>query len=267
MKRIKIINKKISLILLTSIIIVFTSCTSQKKLIYLQEKANSISGSNSLLNKSPEYHLRANDILFIKINSLDPDNSAFFNGGASGSGNMYQFQNEIGIYLNSYTISDSGSINIPISGNIYVKDLTVADAQKEVQKAMGKYLKDATVVVKLANYRVSIIGDIERPGVYTFYQDNVNILEAIAKAGDLTPYGNRYRVMLIRKTEAGDKVSMIDLTDRNLLNKPEFFILPNDIIYVEPNKAAKSVGFATFPWSVVLSSVSTIVTIYALLKK
>jgi len=262
MKHIKTINKKISLIVLTSIIIVVASCTSQKKLIYLQEKANSISGTNVYMNKSPEYRLRSNDILFVKINSLDPENSAFFNGGASVNGNMYQFQNEIGIYLNSYTISDSGNINFPISGNIYVKDLTVAEAQNVVQKNIEKYLKDATVVVKLANYRVSIIGD-----VYTFYQDNVNILEAIAKAGDLTPYGNRYRVMLIRKTEAGDKVSMVDLTDRNLLNKPEYFILPNDIIYVEPNKTAKSAGFASFPWSVVLSTVSTIVTIYALLKK
>lgn len=266
MKHIKTINKKISLIVLTSIIIVFASCTSQKKLIYLQEKAKSISGTNVYTNKSPEYRLRSNDILFVKINSLDPENSAFFNGG-SASGNMYQFQNEIGIYLNSYTISDSGNINFPISGNIYVKDLTIIEAQKEVQKNIEKYLKDATVVVKLANYRVSVIGDVERPGVYSFYQDNVTILEAIAKAGDLTAYGNRYRVMLIRKTETGDKVSMVDLTDRNLLNKPEYFILPNDIIYVEPNKTAKSAGFATFPWSVVLSTVSTIVTIYALLKK
>ena len=265
MKHIKTINNRITIIVLTSIMIAFASCTSQKQLIYLQEKANNVGGNNVYVNKSPDYRLRANDILYVKINSINPENSDFFNGGTAIN-NSYQFQNEIGIYLNSYTISDSGNINFPISGNIYVKDLTIADAQKEVQKAMGKYLKDATVVVKLANYRVSIIGDVTKAGVYYFYQDKVSILEAIAKAGDLTDYGNRHRVMLIRKTEAGDKVSMIDLTDRNLLNKEEFFILPNDIIYVEPNKSAKSLGFATFPWSVVLSTVSTVVTIYALLK-
>ncbi|MFZ4400111.1 MAG: polysaccharide biosynthesis/export family protein [Bacteroidales bacterium] len=266
MKRIKSINKKNSLIVLFSILVVFSSCTSQKKLIYLQQKVNSINENNVYLNKSLDYHLRSNDILFVKIFSINPENSDFFNGG-SASASLYQFQNEVGIYLNSYNVSDSGFINFPISGNIYVKGLTVSDAQKEVQKALAKYLKEATVVVKLANYRVSIIGDVERPGVYYFYQDKVNILEAIAKAGDLTPYGNRYRVMLIRKTDAGDKVSMIDLTDRNLLNKEEFFILPNDIIYIEPNKTAKSLGFATFPWAVVLSSISTVVTIYALLRK
>jgi len=266
MKCIKTINNKINIILLAFVILFFASCTSQKKLIYLQEKANSVSTNSVYVNKSPDYHLRANDILYIKIMSLNPENSDFFNGGAS-SASIYQFQNEIGIYLNSYTISDSGSINFPISGNIYIKDLTVSDAQKEVQKAIGKYLKDATVIVKLANYRVSIIGDVERPGVYYFYQDKVNIFEAIAKAGDLTDYGNRYRVMLIRKTDAGDKVSMIDLTDRNLLNKEDYFILPNDIIFVEPNKSAKALGFATFPWAVVLSSISTVVTIYALLRK
>ena len=201
--------------------IVFASCTSQKKLIYLQEKANNISGNNVYVNKSPDYHLRANDILFIKIVSINPENTDLFNGGEASSNSIYQFQNEIGIYLNSYTISDSGYINFPIAGNIFLRNLTIIEAQKEVQKVMEKYLKNATVVVKLANFRVSIIGDIDRPGVYYFYQDKVNILEAIAKAGDLTPYGNRYRVMLIRKTEVGDKVSMIDLTDRNLLNKEE----------------------------------------------
>ncbi len=266
MKLIKSINKKINLIVLTSIIILFASCTSQKKLIYLQEKAKNISENNTYVNKSPDYRLRVNDILYIKINSIIPENSDFFNGGSSVN-SVNQFQSEMSIYFNSYTVSDSGYINFPISGNIYVKDLSITDAQKEVQKVIGKYLKDATVTVKLANYRVSIIGDVERPGVYYFYQDKVNILEAIAKAGDLTAYGNRYRVMLIRKTETGDKVSMVDLTDRNLLNKEEFFILPNDIIYVEPNKSAKALGFATFPWAVVLSSISTIVTIYALLRK
>lgn len=81
--------------------------------------------------------------------------------------------------------------------------------------------------------------------VYYFYRDKVNIIEAIAKAGDLTVYGNRLRVMLIRKTETGDKVKMVDLTDRNLLNQEEYYILPNDIIYIEPNKASKSLGFGT----------------------
>jgi len=266
MKRIKTGNKKFSLIVLTSIIIIFASCTSQKKLIYLQDKANSMSGSNVYANKSPDYRLRANDILYIKVNSINPDNSDFFSGEASVN-SAYQFQNEIGIYLNSYTVNDSGNINLPLAGNIYVKELTIADAQKEVQKAITKYLKDATAVVKLANYRVSIIGDVARAGVYFFYQDKVNILEAIAKAGDLTEYGNRHRVMLIRKTETGDRITMVDLTDRNLLLKEEYFILPNDIIYVEPNKSAKSVGFATFPWSVVLSTISTVVTVYALLRK
>ncbi len=266
MKQIKSINKKFNVIVLISIIVVFASCTSQKKLIYLQEKANNVSGNNVYANKSPDYRLRANDILYVKVNTINPDNSDFFNGEATVN-SAYQFQNEIGIYLNSYTINDSGNINLPIVGNIYVKELTISNAQNEVQKAVSKYLKDASVIVKLANYRVSIIGDVARAGVYFFYQDKVNILEAIAKAGDLTEYGNRHRVMLIRKTEAGDKISMIDLTDRNLLLKEEYFILPNDIIYVEPNKSAKSVGFATFPWTVVLSTISTVVTIYALLRK
>jgi len=264
MKRIITINNKFKTIILLSFIIGLASCTPQKKLIYLQQKAKS--ENETYVNKSIDYRLKANDILYIKINSINTESFDFFNGGNAVS-NTYQFQSEMGIYLNSYTVSDSGFVNFPIAGNIYVKDMTITEAQKAVQAAINKYLKEATAVVKLANYRVSIIGDVMRPGVYYFYQDKVNIMEAIAKAGDLTVYGNRYRVMLIRKTESGDKVKMIDLTDRNLLNSEEYYILPNDIIYIEPNKASKSLGFGTFPWSVVLSSVSTIVTIYALLRK
>ena len=266
MKCILSINNRFKTILLLSIIIGLASCTPQKKLIYLQEKAKSANENNVYVNKSPQYRLRVNDILYVKINSVNTESFEFFNGGGAVN-NAYQFQSEMGIYLNSYTISDSGFINFPITGNIYLKDLTLDEAQKEVQRLINKYLKDATAVVKLANYRVSIIGDVMRPGVYYFYQDKVNIMEALAKAGDLTVYGNRYRVMLVRKTDAGDKVKMIDLTDRNLLNTEEFYILPNDIIYVEPNKASKSLGFGTFPWTIMLSTVSTIVTIYALLRK
>lgn len=266
MKRIINVYNKIKTLILILGIIFLASCTSQKKLIYLQEKAKTVNENNVYVNKSADYKLKANDILYVKINSVNSESFDFFNGG-SAVNSAYQFQSEMGIYFNSYTISDSGFVNFPITGNIYVKDLTIVEAQKIVQKAVDKYLKDATAVVKLANYRVSIIGDVNRPGVYYFYQDKVNILEAIAKAGDLSEYGNRYRVMLIRKTESGDKIKMIDLTDRNLLTKEEYYILPNDILYVEPNKSAKSLGFATFPWSVVLSSISTIVTIYALLRK
>lgn len=266
MKRMTNIKNKLNLIVILLITISIVSCTPQKKLIYLQEKAKAVSENNVYANKSPEYRLKANDVLYIKINSVNTESFDFFNGGSSMN-NSYQFQSEMGVYLNSYNINDSGYINFPIAGNIYVKDLSLNDAQLQIQKAVEKYLKEATVIVKLANYRVSIIGDVMRPGVYYFYQDKVNIMEAIAKAGDLTVYGNRLRVMLIRKTEAGDKVKMIDLTDRNLLNQEEYYILPNDIIYVEPNKASKSLGFGTFPWTIVLSTVSTLATVYALLKK
>jgi polysaccharide biosynthesis/export protein len=265
MKQIIRNKKNLNLIFIISMLIILASCTSQKKLIYLQEKAKSI--SNAYTNKGLEYKLKPNDLLYVKINSINPDRSDFFNSLESANANAYQFQSELGIYLNSFMINDSGFVSFPLVGNILVKDLTVMEAQNEIQKSITRFIKDATVNVKLANYRVSIIGDVKLPGIYYFYQDKVNIFEAIAKAGDLTTYGNRLRVMLIRKTETGDKVSMIDLTDRDLLLKEEFYILPNDIIYVEPNKTAKSLGFDAFPWAVVLSTISTIVTVYALLKK
>ncbi len=249
--------------------IAFTSCTPQRKLIYLQQKAQDANAKDTItyVNKTVDYRLRANDLIYIKINSIDPASFDFFNGGSSGINGSYQFQSEVGVYLNSYTVNDTGYVNLPVAGLISVKNMTITEAQNIIQKSVDNYLKDATVIVKLTSFRVTIIGDVERPGQYYFYQDKVNIFEALSKAGDLTAYGNRYRVMLVRKTSKGDNVTMIDLTDRNLLNKDEFYILPNDIIYIEPNKVAKSLQFATFPWSIVLSTISTVVTVYALLRK
>ena len=261
-----------SLIISISLIlfIAFTSCTPQKKLIYLQQKAQDANAKDTVLyvNKTVDYKLRATDLIYIKIVSIDPESFDFFNGGSSASINAsYQFQSEVGVYLNSYTVNDTGYVNLPVAGLISVKDMTITEAQNTIQRSVDKYLKDASVIVKLTSFRVTIIGDVEHPGQYYFYQDKVNIFEALSKAGDLTAYGNRYRVMLVRKLIGGDKVIMIDLTDRNLLNKDEYYILPNDIIYIEPNKVAKSLQFATFPWSVVLSTISTVVTVYALIKK
>ncbi len=269
MKNFLINYKKFILNLLIILIFAFTACTPQKKLIYLQQKASNTNEQDTIVytGKSLDYKLRSNDLIYIKINSIDPASFDFFNGGNSAINGAYQYQSEVGVYLNSYTINDTGYVNFPVAGLIKIKDMTITEAQNTIQKSVDKYLKDASVIVKLTSFRVTIIGDVEHPGQYYFYQDKVNIFEALSKAGDLTPYGNRYRVLLVRKSSNGDKVIMINLTDRNLLSKEEFYILPNDIIYVEPNKMAKSLQFATFPWSVVLSTVSTLVTIYVLLKK
>lgn len=250
---------------LIGIIAYLTSCTPQKKLIYLQEKSQN-ENSKVYYSKSPDYRLKPSDVLYIRVNSINSESFDFFNVG-QGMNNSYLFQSEMGVYLNSYTINDSGFINFPVVGDIAVSGLTIEESQKKIQSSVNNYLKDATTTVKLASYRVSILGDVQKPGVYYFYQDKVNLLEAIAKAGDLTVYGNRLRVMLVRKTDKGDKVTFINLTDRNLLNKEEFYLLPNDIVYVEPNKVAKSLGFATFPWSLMLSTISTVVAVIALARK
>jgi polysaccharide export outer membrane protein len=262
--------KKFIFIFTVIVIIAFTACTPQKKLIYLQQKAQDVNAKDTNVYKgnSPNYKLRANDLIYIKINSIDPASFDFFNGGSSNSMNgAYQYQSEVGVYLNSYTIDENGFINLPVAGMIKIVDLTINEAQTIIQKSVDKYLKDASVIVKLTSFRVTIIGDVERPGQYYFYQDKVNIFEALSKAGDLTAYGNRFRVMIVRKSKDGDKVMMVNLTDRDLLNKEEFYVLPNDIVYIEPNKVAKTLQFATFPWSIVLSTISTIVTVYALLRK
>jgi polysaccharide export outer membrane protein len=187
-------------------------------------------------NKRSTYRLQPNDILSIKVkSSTDAAVSDLFNITTTTQAPM--FTSPGNLFLEGYSIDDQGKVNLPIIGSITVKDMSVDEVQNLIQLNANKYLKNATVIVKLISFKVTVLGEVNNPGYHYVYNNQITLLEALGLAGDLTPQGNRKNVKLVRQVQGGSEVVLLDLTDPRTLKSKYFFLMPNDAIYVEPFKA------------------------------
>lgn len=219
---------------LLMLIAFLSSCYSTKNLNYIQSEEFSTSKVTAFHNKRIVYEIQPNDILSIRVQSLDPTQSAFFNidplGGNVGSGGTNQ---NASLFLSSYSVDEKGYINLPIVGQLKVSSLTIDEIQRLIQQEISKYLLDAIVLVKLVSFKVSVLGDVNNPGTYFIYNTKATIFEALSLAGDLTLTANRTNIKLIRQIEDSGYVIVLDLTDPKIMESPYYYLLPNDIIYVE----------------------------------
>jgi len=253
MRKIAIHNPK-SLLILALSALLFTSCVPQKKIKYLQSMAESdtIAMRNFTTEKEVSYKVQSGDNLYIQVASMDEQTNQLF-GNSQQSGNY--LNSEVSVYLQSYTVDKDGQIDFPIVDKLHVEDLTVEEIRTKIQSVVDEYLVGATVFVKMVNFNVTILGEVRRPGKFKVYQDQINIFEAVAMAGDLSDFAARSKVKLVRQTENGYKVYNVDLTQDNIITSDYYFIMPNDIIYIEPLKI-KQFGFASFPYSLLFSTIS-----------
>ncbi len=163
-------------------------------------------------------------------------------------------------------VSTKGTVDFPLTGEIYVKNLTVAQVKETLQKKLGQYLKESVVIVKLVNFNITLLGEVRRPGQYKIYQNNINLFEAVSMAGDLSNFAKRNDVTIVRQSKTGFKVYHVDMTKKDILSSPLFYLKPNDIVYVPPLKG-KQFSFATFPYGVVFSALSTTLLLINFFKK
>ena len=177
-------------------------------------------------------------------------------------GGYYQ---DAGIYLSSYSVSDEGYIEFPILGKVFIKELTVEQTKNLLQQLVDEYIKEAVVIVKMVNFKITILGEAQNPGSITIYQNKINVFEAIAMAGDLTDFANRNKVTLVRQVKGGSKTYYLDLTSTKLLSSELYYLSPNDILYISPLRV-KQYGFTTFPYALVLSSITLIITLLTFFK-
>lgn len=232
--------------------IMLTSCIPTKRIRYLQNPKDTKEPRTEFKKpESPLYLVHKGDNLYIRIMSLDEKNN-YFNESA-GINNYYT---DLGIYLNSYTVNDSGFVEFPLIGRIMVNNLTIEQLRGKLQSRVDEYVKNTVVIVKLANFRISMLGEFKNPGKYIVYQDKINIFEAIAMAGDMTDFAKRNKVLLIRQGEKGVKTYRLNLNDNSLLESDLFYLLPNDLVYVEPLKG-KAFAFSEFPYVLILSTITT----------
>lgn len=237
----------------------FSSCVSKKKLTYLQETSESqldSLGYNSL--DRSDYLIQINDILNVNIKSFDEKASNIFN--AYTESGTIQINDAI-IYIKGNSVDMDGNIELPVIGSVQVEGLTLRETKRAIETELYKYFKKDAVFLKvqLAGIRYSIVGEINRPGKYVIYQNQVNVFEAIANAGDITMVGTRNKVQIIRQLPDGVQIFDIDLTDRNVINSPYYFIQPNDVINVQPLKA-KSWGIGTQGFTTLISLLTLIST-------
>ncbi len=250
-------------------VILLNGCGSSEKVAYFQN-ANDVSLTES--KGLYDAHIRPKDILTITVSTTDPLASRPFNLVVSNPLQDNGYINNAGGSLQTYLVDNDGLINFPIIGKIKVGGLTKTQCEDMITEKIKPYMSDSekpVVTVKMASYKVTVIGEVQRPGTFPVAQEKINVLEAIAQAGDLTIYGKRDNVMLVREKPDGEKeIHRLDLNDANLFNSPYYYLQQNDVIYVEPNRVKaknSSIGQSTTIWfsfiGIVTSVASLLVTI------
>ncbi|WP_340199189.1 polysaccharide biosynthesis/export family protein [Ascidiimonas sp. W6] len=253
-----------------SVLLVLQSCIPNKKLIYLQDKDGKRVIEGTVSEMSKPYKIQVNDILYIDIKASEPELVAMFN--ISKSENEANLINNGGLYFAGYVVDVHGNIRLPILNELNVLGFTANEVRQRIEKSLlENYLNSSSnlfVTVKLAGLNYSVLGEVTRPGNNVLFQERVNVLEAVANAGDVLVTGDREDVLIIRQYPDGKQIHHVDLTDKGLLNSPYFYILPNDMIYVKPlNQKSWGVGTTgTQTLTTVLSIVSIITSTVLLIR-
>jgi polysaccharide export outer membrane protein len=248
--------------------LLLSGCSAYKKVPYLQD-AEAVS---SLQKELPMYDAKImpKDLLTIAVNTTDPVAAAPFNltvqSSAAGSASVGGSSN-----LQQYLVNNDGTIEFPVLGSLQVSGLTKSEAENLIRQKLGAYLKETPIVtVRMANYKISVLGEVARPGMFTVNNEKVNIFEALAMAGDLTVWGLRDNVKLIREDANGKReIINLNLNNAGIVTCPYYYLQQNDILYVSPNKTkAKNsdIGQSTSLWfsatSILVSIASLLVTIF-----
>ncbi len=240
------------------IVLIFSSCsTPLNELTYLNNIQPGLTYTNGPLPET--YRIRPNDQLFIQVISDDPLNAAFLNL-TNTQGSMGSFGNSANsLELITYLVDENGNIAYPQLGEIKVGDLTTGEVRDIIQKEVDRYLESASVFVKLVNRNLTILGEVNQPGQKLMVKNQLTIFEALGAAGDVTDYGNRRNVKLIRELPEGKHVAELDLTDPQLIFSPYYYVLPHDVIYVE--HSTKVYGAKNLPYSAPLSITASVISI------
>jgi len=257
----KILIKLITIFIVA--ILLFGSCTSQKELMYLSN-LDTISHQQFFPMERPNYKVQYQDILYVDIFTMNPEMNALLNP-STGSSSYNTYRDDSNIYIYGYTVSDSGFVSIPILGDVKVLGLTTDEIKIAVEERAKQYLKDAVINVKLLSFKFTVMGEVNRPGSYTNFNNQLTVLDAIGMAGDISDFGNRKHVLVLRPAKEGTATYHIDLQDKNLLQSEGYFLLPNDIVIVEPIKS-KPFQLNIPTMSLVLTTISTLILVLSFIQ-
>ncbi len=241
-------RKYFSWLFLLSLALLTASCSSVKEMTYLQDLPEGQKQTVLETAKFTEPVIEPGDILSINVTTIDPENSAAINQsmmvpaiGYSSSNSAASIQQAIA----GFPVDDAGFITMNYTGRIEVKGLTLAQAREKVEKQVGIYFKDAVVNITYSNFRITVLGEVNSPGILVFPRKNVTVLEAIGMARDLTLQGRRDNVLLIRKTDdTHTEYVRLNLNSSAFMSSPYFYLKQGDILYVSPSNSRAVVSNA-----------------------
>lgn len=249
--------------------LLLAGCTSYKSVPYLQnpEVVNQLDDALPLYDAK----IMPKDLLTITVNTTDPEAAAPFNLTVQTSINTARTSSLTQQpTLQQYLVNNEGSIDFPVLGRLHVGGLTKNQAEDLIREKLADYLRETPIVtVRMANYKIAVLGEVAHPGMFTVSNEKVNIFEALAMAGDLTIWGMRDNVKLIREDAQGKReIVLLNLNNADIITGPYYYLQQNDILYVNPNKTkAKNsdIGQSTSLWfsatSILVSIASLLVTI------
>ncbi|NEM98902.1 polysaccharide biosynthesis/export family protein [Pontibacter burrus] len=214
-------------------VLFFASCVPQKRLLLLQDKpdAEDRADADALLKsfdlQRPVYTLKPGDVLSLKVQTTTPAEYNFLGDATTATTTTDPV-------LQGYTLDAEGNMLIPIVGKVNLNGLTMAEARVKITEALTQYLADPTVNLRLLTFRYTVLGEVGGQGQFTTYQDDINVMEAIATAGGFSPYANRGKIKLLRYEAAKAKLYTFSLLDDNTIAQANFYLQPNDMIVVDP---------------------------------
>lgn len=214
----------------------FSSCVSYQKIPYFQD----LEGKGDIEEEIQNFSLikiQKDDILAITVSSLNLEASAIFNMGNTSSSSTNNGNNNPQNSANGFLVDQGGAIQLPLVGSIKVVGLTTIQARSLIQEKLTNFLKEPVVSLRIINFKVSVLGDVSRPGVYSVQSERASITDALSLAGDLNISALRDNVLLIRENQGTRQFIRLDLTNRDIFNSPHYYLRNNDVIYVQPGKS------------------------------
>lgn len=252
----------IPLALCVIVLMVLGSCGSRKNMVYLQQDSTQI---NTLFEQYVP-KIQINDILTIVVTAADPKVTAPFNPVSTMTTNNMSQSVDMALRP-TYTVDGEGNITLPMLGKVKVIGLTRVQAIEKIRAELGQYIKDPGVNMNFNNFRVSVLGEVSKPGSFTLPSERVTVLEALSMAGDLTIRGVRHNVLLIREIDGRKTMHRLDLTQQSTLNSPYYYLAQNDVIYVEPNKSQINNSKLGANSNIIISIASLLITVISVLTR
>ena len=241
------------------VVLFFSSCGSRKDIIYLQDVEN-----DATINQALSYEpvIKCDDMLSVIVAADQPDLTIPFNLPQI-QGNYQVSDNQEGI--KTYLVDAAGYIDFPVIGKVKLAGLTRTQAKNELEVKIKEYIKEPSVNLRILNYKISVLGEVNKPNTYKIASERVTLLEAISMAGDMTIYGKRSNVLVIREVDGKKTFNRVDLTNKDFISSPFYYLNQNDVVMVEPNKTKINSSVIGPNVTVTISAISLLTTIAIIL--